>query len=353
MSSFERALARAGDPDVLPLDAFHARRSFVIRDGIDLANLTGAEIGALADPLIHKSDGTVFYVDHTGTEELRTKYSIIAGFDINRILPVDIALRGRNLSESLGGQKLDYIIASHVLEHVPDLVAWFADLHHCLSPRGELRVVVPDCRFSFDALRDESRISDIINNWLIRAWRPGTREVIDFQLNYAPKIDGWGIYEGRAKATDVPFKHDFATVVAHAEQIRDTDHYRDVHCWAFNPRGFARIMARLAHCGLLNLSCRHLSNTIWPMLEFYAVLTPCDDQERVALSWDEAAARIPEHLPGSAAACEAAGRDALTQEVVALRARIAAIESSRTWRMLNRMHRMLPRAFVGIRQSRV
>jgi SAM-dependent methyltransferase len=342
MSSFEQALLQAGDPNLFPIDAFHARRSLVMRHGLDLARSTGAEIGALADPLINKSDGRVLYVDHTGTEELRAKYSIIAGFDVTRILPVDIALHGRKLSEALDGQKLDYIIAGHVLEHVPDLVGWFADMHDCLSPQGELRVVVPDCRFSFDLLREESRISDILNNWLIRAKRPGTREVIDFQLNYAPKSDGWGIYEGRAKASDASPKHDFATVIAHAEQIRDTDHYRDVHCWAFKPAGFARIMARLARYGLVNLACRHLSDAIWPMLEFYAILTPCDDPERTARSWEQAAAAIPEHVRGSGAAREAAERKARDEELIALRARLAAIEASRTWRMLSRLRRILP-----------
>jgi len=78
------------------------------------------------------------------------------------------------------------------------------------------------------------------------------------------------------------------------------------------------------------------------MLEFYAVLTPCDDPERVALSWEQAAAHIPDDPAGSAAERETAARENRDRELVALRARLDDIESSRTWRTLESVRRLLP-----------
>jgi len=47
---------------------------------------------------------------------------------------------------SLGEQKFDAIVMSHVLEHIPDPAAYLRGLHRYLTPNGALFVAVPDIR---------------------------------------------------------------------------------------------------------------------------------------------------------------------------------------------------------------
>ena len=38
---------------------------------------------------------------------------------------------------------VDFIVASHVVEHVPDLVTWLSELHSALTEGGQVRLCSP------------------------------------------------------------------------------------------------------------------------------------------------------------------------------------------------------------------
>ncbi len=346
-----------------PEDAadYLARRRRLLKQGLELARLDGIEIGPLTDPVIGKGEGRVRYVDHADRAALEAKYRNIRIVDISRIVDVDVVWTGEPLLEAIGGNKVDYIIASHVLEHVPDLVTWLADAHDALTPQGQIRFVLPDKRFSFDALRDETRLTDILAAWVLRCRRPQVRDILDFQLNYAPAVDGQGIYEGVASLEDVRPKHSFAEAVEEAEYVRDRpDYYRDVHCWAFKPKTFAVLMGKLAEFGVLKFACAGMADSVWPMFEFFVFMRPCADREEICRSWREAAARMCDPLPGSAAAAslrEAGERQAALEEAArerdVLRLRLAEVQRSSSWRETAplRRGRFRPRAGGGLRSS--
>lgn len=336
----EQPTGEAGGESLEDKADYLGRRRRLLRQGLDFARLEGIEIGPLTDPVIAKSDGPVRYVDHADRAALQAKYRHIKIVDISRIVDVDVVWTGGPLLEAIGGT-VDYIVASHVLEHVPDLVTWLAEAHDALRPQGQIRFVLPDKRFSFDALRDETRLTDILAAWVLRSRRPQVRDILDFQLSYAPSVDGQGVYEGRASLEDIRPKHSFAEAVEEAAFVRDTpDHYRDVHCWCFQPKTFASLMARLGEFGILKLACAGMVDSAWPVLEFFVFMQPCADREEICRSWREAASRMRDPLPGSAAAealqragerqaaLEAAGR-----ERDALRLRLEALERSSSWRV--------------------
>ena len=52
-------------------------------------------------------------------EEIRRKYADDPNVDVARIVNIDLVADGRPLAEVVGGQRFDYIVASHVFEHVP------------------------------------------------------------------------------------------------------------------------------------------------------------------------------------------------------------------------------------------
>jgi len=68
-----------------------------------------------------KKESKIYYVDHATTSELRKKYAN-EKVPIDEIVTVDYALHNKTLAEVTKGKKFYYIIASHVIEHVPDTI---------------------------------------------------------------------------------------------------------------------------------------------------------------------------------------------------------------------------------------
>src|SRR5215469_676178 len=86
------------------------------------------EVGPSFNPVAPKADGwNVRSIDHLPREALIEKYRAHAGVDVSRIENVDFVWTGGNLSsavpETLHGS-FDALIASHVIEHTPDLLAF-------------------------------------------------------------------------------------------------------------------------------------------------------------------------------------------------------------------------------------
>lgn len=50
-----------------------------------------------------------------------------------------------SLSEQIK-ERSDYIVACHVIEHIPNLIAWLNEINLLLDTRGRLFLAVPDKR---------------------------------------------------------------------------------------------------------------------------------------------------------------------------------------------------------------
>ncbi len=334
-------------------------RATILRRDLDIVSMTGLEIGPLADPVVRKSEGRVVYVDHTDTESLRTTYRDNALVEPADIVDVDAIWGDRTLAEALApllgdGARIDYVVASHVAEHVPDLVTWLAEVTDVLRPGGTLRLALPDRRFSFDALRGPTRLVDTLAAWVVRARKPQVRDVLDFRLHYAPDVRPFGIYDGTDRRDELVPAHSFDKVVEIAGWARDLDVYLDVHCTVAHPREWAELMAGLAELGLLRMACVEMIDTTTEMFEFYVVMTPCADHAHAVSSWRTAATAMADPLPGSVEAQMAEAMRAqakqlpglqatvagLTAELAEARARVVGLEQSRSWRLTAPLRRL-------------
>jgi SAM-dependent methyltransferase len=126
-----------------PLAAQPSRRDKILA-GIDLRSSSGAEIGALNKPLVRQAEGEILYVDYADTDHLKRHYSADQSVDIDAIVEVDAIWGERTLADCLGGRTVDYVVASHVIEHTPDLITWLEEIRSILRPGGTLRLAVPD-----------------------------------------------------------------------------------------------------------------------------------------------------------------------------------------------------------------
>jgi hypothetical protein len=249
---------------------------------IDVARRVGVEIGALCRPLVTRQDGRVFYVDHADTATLREKYRTDPDVDLDTLVDVDAVWGERPLTEALE-QRVDYVVASHVVEHVPDLISWLGELASILRPEGEIRLAIPDRRFTFDYLRRETGLGDVVYAHMMRARIPLPHIVLDYVLNVV-KVDGGAAWKGELRAETLERHHSLAHAMACAAQAMDGV-YHDVHCWVFTPSTFADLMIDLANRGLAVFECTQFFDTASMTIEFFVGLKPTADRDAAVLSW--------------------------------------------------------------------
>ena len=312
-------------------------RSAIMRKGLDLRVLKGLEIGALAHPIVKRADGDIFYVDQADTESLRKTYADSTNIDARKIVDVDAVWGARSLIDCLSGRSVDYVMASHVAEHVPDLITWLDEVRAVLAPGGELRLALPDRRYSHDALRAGTRLADLVAAWIMKARRPQVRDVLDFRLYTASGVDGCGVFGGSFDLGSVTPDHPFEVAVQSARAAFDhPDIYFDVHCLVASAPEFAALMRQLAQHGLLHMACRTMIDTAPPLLEYYVFMTPCDDRAEVERSWADMQGILSDRTrPETPAGAESR----LEAELAAVRAELDLVYLSRSWRLTEPLRR--------------
>jgi SAM-dependent methyltransferase len=283
------------------------RREKILAE-LDVTRLAGIEIGPQDKPLLRRpinGSGSVLYVDHADTAELRRKYETDATVNLNALIEVDAVWGDRTLPQILQEHaavhpgtptQVDYVVASHVVEHVPDLVGWLSEIHDVLKPTGQLRLAVPDRRFTFDCLREDSRLSDVLAAYLAGARSPTPQAVLDSHLNHASGADHIKLWED---ASVPPLPHlDWNYAISSAREAM-AGVYHDVHCWAVTPYSLADIFVALAEHGLLHLACAKFDDTADGNFEFYLRMIPCDQPSMAAESWRRVRRDARQTVPGS------------------------------------------------------
>ena len=219
-----------------------------------MINLTGRglEIGPSYNPLVPKSEGfDVLVADYTDAAGLRAKYADTVNVDVNRIEHVDLVLDGsQSLADAVNAPaSFDYVVASHVIEHIPDMLGFLLSCQTILKPTGLLLLAVPDKRFCFDALQPLTTTGSVLQAHLERRSRPTPGAVFD-DFAYNVVRDGSITWTDQA---DGPLRF-FATLDGAVAGFNAAQSmYIDVHVWRFVPSSFRLIMSDLAASGHLNM----------------------------------------------------------------------------------------------------
>jgi SAM-dependent methyltransferase len=246
-----------------------------LREHIDVAKGRGLEIGPLASPVVPRKLGDVYYVDHLPTDDLIAKYTSDPNVDESMIVPTDFVWGSNTLAEAVGSAApFDYVVASHVLEHVPDLVGWLAEVAAVLRPGGRLSLALPDRRYTFDVRRRDSDVSEVVEASLLHLRRPAVRAIFDHFYRFVFANPG-AIWAGLA-GHDNPAP-DAETALAFATKAATTDAYLDTHCWVFSDATFVDLMATLMAMGLVTLSFVAFRPTQPGDFEFFVTLERADD----------------------------------------------------------------------------
>lgn len=117
----------------------------------------GIEIGALWKRFPVPREATLWYLDHLDPAGIDEHYPELRG----RILRTDLLAEASRLP--VAPRSLDFLIASHVLEHMPYPLEALRSWYEALAPRGVLLLKVPDKRFTFDAKRERTPLDHLLH----------------------------------------------------------------------------------------------------------------------------------------------------------------------------------------------
>ncbi len=295
--------------------SLHPRNAALLA-GLAFDRLLGAEIGPLDRPIVTRAMGRVLYVDHADTESLRAKYAGDAGVRADAIMPVDCVWDEHGIDRLVQAHgPVDYVVASHVIEHVPDLIGWLRAVGRALAPSGEIRLVVPDKRFCFDHHRAESTLADLLAAHAAGARMPPLARIADYFLHVV-EVDAAAVWAGRPPPPPVVDAGRYRWAEGVCREVRDSGRYQDVHCWVFTPRRMCLLLAELAAFGVLELECTLFRDTERDGLEFLLGLRGNADPAMAAASWREAASRAtsePDAAPELSSTADIPGRSWLTR----------------------------------------
>jgi glycosyltransferase involved in cell wall biosynthesis/SAM-dependent methyltransferase len=235
---------------------------------IDRAGL-GLEIGPSHNPIAPKKHGfNVHILDHANADELREKYKG-HGVNLDNIEDVDFVWHGEPLHELVGREQCyDWIIASHVIEHTPDLITFLTECERLLKPSGVLSLIIPDKRYCFDYFNAPTSTGELLDAFEQRRKRPSAGKVFD-HFSGAAKLNGHIAWGADSQGT-IEFVHDLAEARDCWKRARITEDYIDVHNWRFTPSSFGLLLGDLQALRLTNFEIKAEFDTAG--CEFYVTL---------------------------------------------------------------------------------
>jgi len=234
-----------------------ATRAEILLSGIEKHSL-GLEIGPSHCPVAAKRDGfNVRVLDHLDAAGLRAKYTD-HGVDIAAIEEVDYVWGGQPLEDLVAGERFAWIIASHVIEHVPDLVGFLNSCERILAPGGLLSLAIPDKRYCFDCQRENTALGRVIDVALAKPANHSAGTAAEYFLKVCRK--GGRIAWGEGHAGDIEPVHGLADALQAMASVRE-GHYYDLHEWVFTPDSFRSIIRDLRDLRLIGLEERSFHPT--------------------------------------------------------------------------------------------
>ena len=229
----------------------------------------GLEIGPSHNPLLPKSAGfKVDVLDHLSQADLKQKYQGHLGVQIENIEPVDYIWSGEPISELTGQDRYDWVLASHVLEHIPDVITFINEIEKILKPEGLLALALPDKRRCFDYYNSITATGDVLDAFYQKRVAPSVGQIFNHFANAVSQGGNLSWQQSRRK--EMRFVHTFGEVKNAMNSVLESSAYVDIHCWRFTPESFELLIDDLYQLKLSGLVL--FERPVNAGAEFYATL---------------------------------------------------------------------------------
>jgi predicted SAM-dependent methyltransferase len=215
------------------------------------------ELGPSVSPMAPRSAGwDVTVIDHATQEELIEKYKIDPNLTVDQIEKVDYVWKNGPLHEAVPAElrgTFDVLIASHVIEHLPDPIGFMQSAEKLLHPeRGQLALAVPDKRWCFDYLKQVSSTGQFLTAHRMGAQRHSMTTRFDHSayIAFNHGLPAWG----RERLTGLKLADTLDHAYSEFQSWTDDPNvpYVDCHAWHFTPSSFALLILEAADVGLLD-----------------------------------------------------------------------------------------------------
>lgn len=206
------------NPCMLQLAALLSRSSAVRRRIVSHMYLrgNGIEIGALLNPLSVPINTHVIYVDRETNTQLKQRFPEIAG---KRLVTIQLIDNAETL-DSIQNESQDFIITSHVIEHLENPLLAISNWFRVLKENGILYMVVPNKEETFDVNRPVTSVEH-----LYRDYKEGP------QTSIRQHYEEWVYLEGNKSKEDVEREVD---------SLIEQNHNIHFHVW--NPSAFFQLL---------------------------------------------------------------------------------------------------------------
>lgn len=171
----------------------------------------GLELGALHNPFPLPRGASARYVDRLTTPQLREEYPELAGLPL---VEVDVVDDGETLA-TIAEQSVDFVVASHFLEHTEDPIGALRAQLRVVRPGGVVLLALPDRRRTFDRHRAGTPLSHLLADH-----------------EQGPERSRAEHYHEWARLVDLPLGNVSAEDVdAHAAALQARRYSIHFHCW--------------------------------------------------------------------------------------------------------------------------
>lgn len=170
---------------------------------------SGLEIGPLHRPMTKHEKMQVDYVDRCTVAELREHYPELK--DLPLVEPQIIS--DAETLEAVKDNSYDFLIASHVIEHMKNPILSLQNWLRVIKPGGLIYMLVPDKRVTFDAKRVRTLVSHIILDY----YAPSSVRDFEHYVDYAVHVHN----------------QELDKAITEAKRLVDTDY--SIHYHVFMP----------------------------------------------------------------------------------------------------------------------
>lgn len=210
----------------------------------------------------------VFYADVISTEGVKDAYRNDE-INIDDVVPIDFVIEESYTKTFKNVEKFQYVVLSHVIEHIPDLISFFLDIANILDDEGKIIMLVPDCRYTFDYYRNPSSFANIYD-----VYKRGKESLLPVFLDaYSNKTilnDSFKLWNSR-KYLDLERESSPEEVLDRLENILNQE-YPTTHYWTFTDFSFLKVIQDLTVFKLINFKVIEFYPTEYPRYEFGVVL---------------------------------------------------------------------------------
>jgi len=221
---------------VLPMnhktrEDYRRKRQSFLNALVDVPASNGLELGACDLPTVQPSFGRCSFADVHSTDTLISMWKLAP----KDVAPVRFLIDPRSRLDDQIDERFDYVVACHVLEHVPNPIGYLEELSRLLRPGGIIMLAIPDKRSTPDTLRPSTSIEHLLGDHFDGCQYPSVEHIMEFAKCWVDEV--------KAMSTAAAYRW---------AQSNYRSGQADVHCHVWTDEEFFRQIKQLMEDDILS-----------------------------------------------------------------------------------------------------